>query len=233
VTTGPLTTPPGNPATGAGNVSGIMASPAAGASDNGRLATLPTFGGAAGLTVASGAGLSSTGSEPGANPLAPFYNAIVLSQVLAPPNPAGGGGGGGGTSTGSKTTTATPATPSTTTEPQGPTTGTAGGASLLRMENVVLDATTGVPANPKLNGGEVSPPPLDIQNAITALPAVQAGDPLRQDSAAVDRGGIADGPAVTLATPEPSPAVLLAVAIAVYLGAGALRRPRCRNGGGA
>jgi hypothetical protein len=236
-TTGPLATPSNGTgtgtstglSTGAGNASGVTASgPAAGSSDGGRLANLPTFGGAAGLTVASGAGPSSGGGEPGANPLAPFYNAVVLSQVLAPPNLAGGSGG---TSTIGKGSPTAPATSSTTTDPQSSTTGSAGGAGLVRRENVVLDATTGVPA--KTNVAEISPPPLDLQGGITALPAVQVGDTLRQDSAAADRSAIADGAAVTLATPEPSPAVPLIVAAVAYFGFNAFRRHRTsrRNGG--
>src|SRR5262249_36238300 len=157
----------------------------------------PTAGSVTLLPAAGLAGLSS--SEGGGNPLTPFYNAVALSQVLGNPTPAGSGG-----SNTSSRNTGSDAAPLTGTSS---TTDPASGPSLPSVRNALGDAATGL--HSLLLVGNVSPPPLDIQDPGTTLPPVHASDQVHQAAATDNQDGTVAATAVTLAIPEPGPLVLL------------------------
>jgi hypothetical protein len=71
--------------------------------------------------------------------------------------------------------------------------------------------------------GNVSPPPLDIQDPGTSLPLVQASDQVRQAATTDNPAVTPAGTSVTLAIPEPGSLLLLV--FAVCLGRKAL--PSC------
>jgi hypothetical protein len=171
----------------------------------------PTPAGTATLAAAGSAGLSS--SESGTNPLAPIYNALALNQILGSPTHAGSG-----SNTSSPNLGSSAAPPNGTSSTPDPTSS----ASLPSVRNALDDPATG--ARFPLLVGNVSQPPLAIQDPSTSLPPVQASDQVGQ-SAATDVQAVTsvDSP-ISVPIPEPAPVVLLACASAVYLGRKAFLR---------